>query len=99
MGVPQTIAVLVVFVFFLGILVGVIFGLLPLIWTQVSNLAGETPRIIRELQTYLALLPEEYPHLISVEAVNAIYLQISADRKSTRLNSSHVRISYAVFCL
>src|SRR3989442_9736550 len=24
---------------------------------------------------------------------------ISIDRKSTRLNSSHVRISYAVFCL
>src|SRR5690554_7247315 len=25
--------------------------------------------------------------------------RISKDRKSTRLNSSHVRISYAVFCL
>src|SRR5690554_7111208 len=25
--------------------------------------------------------------------------RISGDRKSTRLNSSHVRISYAVFCL
>src|SRR3989442_11414220 len=25
--------------------------------------------------------------------------QNAADRKSTRLNSSHVRISYAVFCL
>src|SRR5436309_8665750 len=25
--------------------------------------------------------------------------QVSADRKSTRLNSSHVKISYAVFCL
>src|SRR3989442_7724408 len=25
--------------------------------------------------------------------------QVSLDRKSTRLNSSHVRISYAVFCL
>src|SRR3989442_3277163 len=25
--------------------------------------------------------------------------QASRDRKSTRLNSSHVRISYAVFCL
>src|SRR5690606_41300674 len=24
---------------------------------------------------------------------------VSADRKSTRLNSSHVKISYAVFCL
>src|SRR5690554_7012934 len=26
-------------------------------------------------------------------------LQLAPDRKSTRLNSSHVRISYAVFCL
>src|SRR5690554_7659547 len=26
-------------------------------------------------------------------------LVLEADRKSTRLNSSHVRISYAVFCL
>src|SRR3989442_6088007 len=26
-------------------------------------------------------------------------LRASGDRKSTRLNSSHVRISYAVFCL
>src|SRR5690606_40824519 len=25
--------------------------------------------------------------------------QLGADRKSTRLNSSHVKISYAVFCL
>src|SRR3712207_7305613 len=27
------------------------------------------------------------------------FTQISADRKSTRLNSSHANISYAVFCL
>src|SRR5437870_11349303 len=27
------------------------------------------------------------------------HLIVSADRKSTRLNSSHVAISYAVFCL
>src|SRR5690606_40811273 len=26
-------------------------------------------------------------------------LAVQADRKSTRLNSSHVKISYAVFCL
>src|SRR6266498_4597441 len=29
----------------------------------------------------------------------AAYRAVLADRKSTRLNSSHVRISYAVFCL
>src|SRR5690606_40165836 len=27
------------------------------------------------------------------------YLLLAQDRKSTRLNSSHVKISYAVFCL
>src|SRR5207302_5191658 len=31
--------------------------------------------------------------------VNPIAMILSADRKSTRLNSSHVKISYAVFCL
>src|SRR5207302_8528851 len=30
---------------------------------------------------------------------NARRIQENADRKSTRLNSSHVKISYAVFCL
>src|SRR3989442_6469754 len=30
---------------------------------------------------------------------NAATVAPSGDRKSTRLNSSHVRISYAVFCL
>src|SRR5690554_7581023 len=28
-----------------------------------------------------------------------MFVHIDTDRKSTRLNSSHVRISYAVFCL
>src|SRR3712207_7130038 len=29
----------------------------------------------------------------------ALILDVQADRKSTRLNSSHANISYAVFCL
>src|SRR5690554_8027227 len=33
------------------------------------------------------------------DLLNARLEHISLDRKSTRLNSSHVRISYAVFCL
>src|SRR5690554_1164675 len=31
--------------------------------------------------------------------INRLILKGVGDRKSTRLNSSHVRISYAVFCL
>src|SRR5690606_42073933 len=36
--------------------------------------------------------------IIEEGQIGKIY-QIGADRKSTRLNSSHVKISYAVFCL
>lgn len=79
LGVPEFVAILGVFLVFMGILVGFIFGLLPLIWTQLSALAGEAPRIFRELQSYLELLPEQYPHLVSAEALNTVYQQISAE--------------------
>src|SRR5436305_12087846 len=35
----------------------------------------------------------------STRAARAAWPRAARDRKSTRLNSSHVRISYAVFCL
>jgi len=78
-GVPDFIAVISVFLMFLGVLVGFLFGLLPLVWSQVSNLAKEAPRIIRELQSYLEVFPHEYPHLISADAVNAVYQQVSTE--------------------
>src|SRR5436305_3791850 len=34
-----------------------------------------------------------------VDLAHRVDAQVAQDRKSTRLNSSHVRISYAVFCL
>src|SRR5690554_527270 len=52
------------------------------------------------------VVAEAYVHGVStrrvedlVEAMGAKGMSKSEDRKSTRLNSSHVRISYAVFCL
>lgn len=79
LGLPETVSIIGVFLVFLGVLVGFLFGLLPLIWTQLSNLAGEAPRIIRELQSYLELLPQQYPHLISGEAVSTVYIQVSTE--------------------
>src|SRR5699024_12552934 len=44
------------------------------------------------------LLPLSAVHPAQLESVGGV-LTDGADRKSTRLNSSHVSISYAVFCL
>src|SRR3712207_8843549 len=60
--------------------------------SQTTQLIG---RRVRELDTFCEILPynkfpQNDPDIIGV---------ILRDRKSTRLNSSHANISYAVFCL
>src|SRR5438874_5228656 len=39
------------------------------------------------------------PHVSAVRPLRPVRSGTHRDRKSTRLNSSHVEISYAVFCL
>src|SRR5699024_12795497 len=45
----------------------------------------------------LMLSPATIPEILSGKSL--VSLLMTLDRKSTRLNSSHVSISYAVFCL
>src|SRR5436309_7663247 len=63
-------------------------------------------QIIGRLRGKLAHVPGANLFLQSVQdlriggrASNAQFQYTLQDRKSTRLNSSHVKISYAVFCL
>src|SRR5207302_10037537 len=51
------------------------------------------------LQLLLVFLPSREPGDFDVDASYGEVKVEIADRKSTRLNSSHVKISYAVFCL
>src|SRR3712207_9142247 len=45
------------------------------------------------------LLEEALAELERMVGLEPVKRQVKADRKSTRLNSSHANISYAVFCL
>src|SRR5690554_7135032 len=69
---------------------------------SLRELIGENSRM--QLSLDMPGLNEPYRSLVPLEGetiaeVFEHYLTQSEDRKSTRLNSSHVRISYAVFCL
>src|SRR5690554_7742918 len=44
-------------------------------------------------------ITEEIQKQLNITYQEAEMYKMGGDRKSTRLNSSHVRISYAVFCL
>src|SRR3712207_7886035 len=45
------------------------------------------------------LLADEEVEIVLNLTVPVVHAEVSLDRKSTRLNSSHANISYAVFCL
>jgi len=69
---PRLLAVCLVYAFFIGVLVLVLMGLLPLLWNQLSSLFNELPGMLGKWQALLLLLPERYPHLISDEQVLAL---------------------------
>src|SRR5690606_39956938 len=50
-------------------------------------------RLLSDLVVYLSIALDAIINFIVISALFGV------DRKSTRLNSSHVKISYAVFCL
>src|SRR5699024_11957328 len=72
---------------------------------QIVNLLeeGQTVRMSKRDGTAVSL--RELMDEVGVDAVRYYFVmrsnesQLDLDRKSTRLNSSHVSISYAVFCL
>src|SRR5256885_10000540 len=57
-----------------------------------SNIAGGAASLDEALDYFALVLGELFDFLVEI-------LSCGGDRKSTRLNSSHLVISYAVFCL
>src|SRR5690606_41216202 len=58
-------------------------------WLSVAPGYNETSRLTQKVGSFIK----------QIKVLNGLIGQHSGDRKSTRLNSSHVKISYAVFCL
>jgi len=69
---PRLMAVGVVFSLFMVCLLFLIFGLVPLLSKQVTQLAQELPTIITTGQHLLQILPERYPQLISPQQMSEL---------------------------
>src|SRR5699024_11757395 len=79
-------------------------GIVPKLLQSIENMLRTVKSVI--LSSALTavginvLIGEQYLSiLLTGEAYASQYDKVGLDRKSTRLNSSHVSISYAVFCL
>src|SRR4030042_4453683 len=66
-------------------------------WTLGVNLWG----VIYGVHFFVPIMLKQNTecHIVNISSGNGLLTSINKDRKSTRLNSSHGYISYAVFCL
>ena len=77
--VPRFAAVLVVFIAFMTTLLFVMFGLLPLLSRQATQLLQQLPSMIGRGQDLLLALPNTYPDLFSEQQVLDLINQIRAE--------------------
>src|SRR5699024_11511477 len=60
-----------------------------------ENITLGESMVIRRLNSWIV---SKVSTMLTVLGVTLLNIAVEKDRKSTRLNSSHVSISYAVFC-
>ncbi len=80
--VPRFIAVVVVFVLFMLALTVVMFGLMPLLSNQLTELVQQIPNILARGQEALLQLPDRYPEIISAEQVNELITELRRELTS-----------------
>ncbi|MDR5866665.1 AI-2E family transporter [Halomonas koreensis] len=91
--VPHFLAVMLVYLAFLGVLLAMALILLPLIWTQLVNLVQETPRMFASGQQLLDDLQARYPQLVTPDQIqNWIAM---AGREVTQIGQRALSLSLA----
>ncbi|OGT67328.1 MAG: AI-2E family transporter [Gammaproteobacteria bacterium RIFCSPHIGHO2_12_FULL_45_9] len=70
---PHMLAVVVVFLVFLGVLIGLLVGLLPAVWRQAFNLVHALPSMLTAAQVWLGVWLKPYAHYFPVDPLqNAV---------------------------
>ena len=79
LAVPRLFAVLVIYLGFLLVVILILFGLLPLISKQSTQLIQQIPGMLAEGQAVLQRLPELYPEVISAAQVSELMAAIRTE--------------------
>ena len=91
--VPRLAAVILVFVAFMTVLIFVMFGLLPLLSRQATQLLQQLPTMIGRGQDVLLALPHKYPDLFSEQQVVDLINQIRAEAVNIGQNAVQASLS------
>ena len=71
-GASQRVAFGTVYTVFIGIFILLLVFVLPQVWNQLRRLLNELPNLLSQWQSFLMLLPENYPNLFSAQQVEQL---------------------------
>jgi putative permease len=72
LGLPRLLAVILVFTAFITFVTLILFGIMPLLSRQVTDLFHQIPNMIASGQQALMQLPERYPDIVTVEQIQEL---------------------------
>jgi len=78
-GFPRIASVSVVFLLFLAGLFFLLFGLVPMLTRQLTQLVQQIPAYISQGQELLLQLPQRYPQMISEEQVQSLFSSVGTE--------------------
>ena len=93
--IPRSIAVTIVLMVFILLFLFIVFGVMPLITRQLTQLIKELPSMLARGQEYLLLLPERYPAVFSQQQIQSVIETIRAELLS--MGQEIVSMSVAKF--
>lgn len=86
LGIPRIVAVIGVFLFFIGTFSAILIIFLPLIGRQSLNLMEKTPAMVDQFQGLLFLLSEKFPKIFSENQISDLLAQASKELGSIAQN-------------
>ncbi|MFV2004883.1 MAG: AI-2E family transporter [Gammaproteobacteria bacterium] len=95
LGVPRFVSFLLSFTVFIAALALVLFGLIPLVISQVSQLILDFPRILNKVQQLILSIPENYP-IFAEQEIEAMLGNFSSELVSMGQTLVSVSLASAV---
>lgn len=87
--VPRLLAICIVEVLFLGVLIALVVGILPVVWAQLGDLVNALPGAIEGLRDFATELSRRYPDVFSETAVDD--WSATLNRQTTELGAAVVQ--------
>jgi len=73
---PHWASVLIIYVAFVGIVLYIILGPIPMLWQQMANLFDELPKMLSRGQDLILRLPDRFPDYLSADQLKHFLLEL-----------------------